>query len=288
MEISKELIESNWPLTEVVIEAMPKQGKGGIVGIVVAKEGKFTYKIAGSWKTAKNLDRDLSAYEFLNEKQFPYISELLNTKDNKRFIQIDGKLIYLIKFIEGNHPKSDVSTYAELGKITATLHNIKDFPFESDYRPAFAIPDAIKNADKFSFKDEYIEVLKSIRSFDGLTMVPIHTEITPGNVIQKSDGTIMVIDWDEVGIGPAVLDLGVGLVCHLITNDFKIREDEAKAYFKAYFDLRQMSKEERGYIFDAGIYWATLWVQWFDDHEARWNVIKWAIKNKDKIEALYA
>jgi|SRR3989344_3829633 len=103
MKVTKELIEKYWPLTEVVIEKMPRQGMAGQVGIVNAKEGKYTYKIAGSWKTPENINRDLSAYEFLNEKKFPYISTLLQTKDGNRFMLAENRLLYLIKFIEGTH-----------------------------------------------------------------------------------------------------------------------------------------------------------------------------------------
>jgi len=288
MEITKELIEANWPLTQVVIKPMPLPGKGGTVGIVEAKEGKYTCKIPGSWKTPINLDRDLDAFDFLHNKNFQYISKLLRTKDAKKFIKIGDKLIYLMEFIEGNHPEWwNTSTFSTIGKITAELHSIQGFPFESDYRPDIAISQAIEKAHKFSFKDEYIEVLKSVRPFDNLTKVLMHTEITPRNIIQKSDGSMILIDWDEVGIGPAVLDLGVSLINHFITEeDLAIRRIDAEAYYQSYFALRPMSPEEKTYIFDSGVYWACLWVE-FGDIEKRWNKIKWAIENKEKIKALY-
>jgi Ser/Thr protein kinase RdoA (MazF antagonist) len=290
MEVTKEFIERNWPLTEAMIEQMPKQGMAGHVGIVNAKEGKYTYKIAGHWKTAENLNRDLSAYEFLNQKNFPYISRLLNAKENKRFIQVDDKLIYLIEYIEGTHPTSNPETYSELGTIAAELHSIQGFPFESHYRPVAAIPQQIERISQgnFIFKEDFIQVINSIKPFDeqGLTMVPIHTEITPGNVIQKPDGSIVAIDWDEVGIGPAVLDLGVGLINHMVTEDLEIKEDWGKAYYSAYFALRPMTDNEKEYIWEAALYWACLWVT-YGNPEKRWKRILWAIENKDKITALY-
>src|SRR3989338_7922002 len=256
MEITNTLIEKYWPLTDVAVKAMPKQGLGGSVGIIESHEGKYTYKISGSWKTAEKLERDLSAYEFLNNKNFPYISQLLRTKNNEKFIKIDNDLIYLIKYIEGDHPSLTPQTYLELGQIVAELHAIENFPFETDYKPIDAIPPLIQNAEKFIFKDEYINILKSIPDFTKLSIVPIHTEITPGNVIQSPNGKITVIDWDEAGLGPAVLDLGVGLINHFITEDLEILEDNAHAYYRKYFSLRKMSEVEKKYIYDAGLFWA--------------------------------
>ena len=48
MEVTKEFIEANWPLSDVVVKPMPRQGNGGNVGIIEAREGKFTYKIPGA------------------------------------------------------------------------------------------------------------------------------------------------------------------------------------------------------------------------------------------------
>jgi thiamine kinase-like enzyme len=286
MEITNTFIEKYWPLTKVVIKSMPKQGMGGSVGIVESNEGKYTYKISGSWKTALKLDRDLSAYEFLNTKGFPYISQLLKTKLQQRFIQIDDHLVYLIQYIEGDHPSSTPKTYSELGKIVAELHTIKDFPFETDYKPIDAIPSLIQNAEKYSFKDSYINILKSLPDFSQLSIVPIHTEITPGNVIGTASGKLMVIDWDEVGLGPAVLDLGVSLINHFITEDLDVLKDNANAYYLAYFSLRNMNELEKKYIYDAGLFWTCCWIS-YGDIDKRWKRIQWAIENKNKVEQLY-
>lgn len=285
MKVTKEFIETNWSLTDVKIKEMSSQGMAGTVGIVESKEGKYTYKISGSWKTPENLDKDLGAYDFLNNSGFKYISQLLQTKNTKRFVEVDSKLIYLIKFIEGLHPAFIPETYSELGKITAELHSIKAFPFESNYRPASAIPQLIEKAEKYPFKEEYVAILKNIPDFTHLPIVPIHTEITPGNVIQMLGGKIVVIDWDEVGLGPAVLDLGVGLINHLVTEDLEVLEENAEAYYSAYRSVRKISDEENKYMYDAALFWACCWVS-YGNIEKRWKRIKWALENRKLLEEL--
>lgn len=279
--------EKNWHLTNVKLKPITKPGMVGQVGIVIAKEGKYTYKTSGYWKTSKNLDRDLKAYEFLNKKSFPYISQILKTRKEKRFTSYNGKLVYLIKHIEGKHPGFTPKTYSELGKIVAKLHAVKDFPFESDYKPAKVIPQLIENAKKYPFKDEYISILQSIPKFTHLPITAIHTEITPGNVIQTPEGKIMVIDWDEVGSGPRVLDLGVSLINHFVTEDLKILEKNAKAYYKSYFSIVKMKDSEKRYIYDTALFWACCWIS-YGNLNKRWKRIKWAIENKERLVSLYS
>lgn len=286
MSITPEFIESNWPLTDVVIKEMPRQGNGGSVGIVESKEGRYVYKIPGSWKKADALERDLGVYDFLNAKDFQHIPKLLKTKNAKDFVNAGDTLVFLMEFVEGEAPVPNPETYTEIAKVLAKLHSIKDFPFVSDYKPADAIPELIVGAEKFAFKDEYSAILKTIRDFSHLPLVPMHTEMTPQNCVLKPDGTLIAIDWDEAGLGPAVLDLGVALINHFVTEDLEILDENAHAYYQTYFSLRNMPEAEREYLFDAGLFWACAWVG-YGDTEKRWKRLQWAMANKDVVNALW-
>jgi Ser/Thr protein kinase RdoA (MazF antagonist) len=284
--ITKDVVEDNWPLTDVTIEVMPTQGNGGVVGIVRAEEGSFTYKIPGPWKTAITLERDLEVYGFLIENGFTHVPQLLKTRENKKFVSVEDKLVFLYKYVEGDAPLPTPETYKELAKILAELHSIKDFPFESDYKPAEAILELIQGADKFEFKDEYITILKSIPSFTHLPLVPIHTELTPQNCIVTKSGNIVALDWDEAGLGHAVMDLGVGLINHFITEDLEFKNENATSYYQTYFTLHPMPEVEKEYIYHAGLFWACAWVG-YGDTPKRWERIKWAIANKAEVTSLY-
>ncbi len=286
MQVTKELIENNWPLTEVEIHSIPEQGMGGMVGIVVAREGKFTYKIAGSWKTAENLDRDLGAYDFLRDQGFEHITTLLKAKDNKKLVVVEDKLIYLLAFIEGDRPQPTPETYSKIGGITAKLHSIKNFPFGTDLKPADVIPDLIKNAEKQSYKNEYVAILGTLPNFEKYPKTLIHTDLSSGNFIESPDGQLFIIDWDEVGIGPTVLDLGVPLLNDFVTEDLEVMEENAKAYYQSYFTGRGMSREEKEGIYYAGLFWMCMYIQYGDNFK-RWNRIKWALANRARIEGLF-
>lgn len=285
MEITKELLERSWPLTGVSVAPMPRQGNGGRVGIVEATEGKFVFKSPGPWKRAPALERDLSGHDFLLNAGFQHIPQLLKTRDGTNSIDERGTLVFLYEFVEGEAPHPTPETYTELAKILAELHAIKGFPFESDYKPSDAIPELITEAGKYAFKDEYVDILKSIPSFSHLPLVPVHTELTPQNCVLTQSGTIVVIDWDEAGLAPAVLDLGVGLINHFVTEDLEINDDWASAYYRTYFSLRPMDAAKKEYIYHAALFWACAWVG-YGDTVKRWERIKWAIANKPTVLAL--
>ena len=125
-ELTKELIEQNWPLTGVQIGELLRRSGGSRVGIIESNEGRYIYKIAHTWKTSTTIERDLTAFDFLNSVGFKHISRLLKTKRNKSHVVMNNdKLIYLIEYVKGDHPNSSVATYSELGRITGVLHSIQ-------------------------------------------------------------------------------------------------------------------------------------------------------------------
>jgi thiamine kinase-like enzyme len=109
--------------------------------------------------------------------------------------------------------------------------------------------------------------------------------VTPTNTIQNEGGDFIVIDWDESGIGVSVLDIGQPLINQFISEDLEFFEDKLKAFYQTYFRERKITDEEMNYIFDAGIFWACMYII-YGDTPKRWKRIKWAIENRKKLENL--
>lgn len=284
MKLTAEIIKQNWPVSEVRIGDQLKETGASQVTVVHALEGKFICKSAHAWKIPAALDRDLSTFEYLPAQGFSHIPKLLKTRDEQRFAIIEQALVYMLEYIEGQNPEQNSETYAALGKLTTELHNIQNFPFKTDFNPRLIIPDLIKNGEKFKFKDEYIDVLNQIPNFENLSQVLIHTDIAPVNSILKSNGEMILIDWDEVGVGPAVLDLGAPLINQFITEDGILKEDCLQSYYQSYFSLRKITREDLSFIFDAGLFWACMYIG-YGDTAKRWERIKWAIGNRGKLES---
>jgi Ser/Thr protein kinase RdoA (MazF antagonist) len=286
MELTKDFIEQNWSLTEVEVgKILNNSGGARIVGLLESQQGKYIYKIADEWKTEKSLARDLSSFDFLNDYGFKHISSLLKTKTGKTFIKNEGKFVYLMEYVEGHNPEPTPTTFAELGKITALLHKVENFPFQTDFDADVVVEELKKNSGDYAFGEEYLRIVNSLSTFKNLPKTPIHTDISPGNSIQKKDGTIILLDWDDVGVGVSVLDVGQPMINHFISEDLEFFKESARSFYKAYFNERKLTDEEMKVIFDAGLFYALMYII-YGDMEKRWRRIKWAIKNRETLESL--
>jgi Ser/Thr protein kinase RdoA (MazF antagonist) len=282
-KVTAKFIEESWPLTKVKVSHIKGNTGGGYVGIVESSEGKYIYKIPGPWKTPKNVARDLTGIDYLNIICFKHTSRLLKTQEGENSIVIESRPIFLLEYIEGETPTSSPETYRELGRITALLHQVPNFPFETDFDASIIIEDLKKSAKNFEFEKEYSEVLSDLPDFSDLPDTLIHTDIAPCNSIKSADGTLILIDWDEIGIGKTVLDVGGPLVSQFVSEDLEFDEDSTNSFYKAYFKQRKLSDDEMNHIFDAALFWACMDIV-HGNTPKRWKRISWAMENRKMLE----
>ncbi len=285
MEIDPKILEKYWPVENVAIEKVFLQlsSHGRTAAKFSATEGDFVYKIASNYKTADALQKELGVFDFLNAKDFKHISELVKTKDGKLFQQVDGKLVYVLKYIEGENPKSNPVSWKKIGEVTAELHTIQGYPFESDFKPAEIIAKHFpERAATLPFGEEYMKIASTIRDFGSLSKALVHTDISCSNSIETPDGNIIFVDWDDAGMNPAVLDVGFPLISQFISEDGEFQQENAKAFYSAYFSKRKITDEEKDHIFDAALFVALFYII-YGDIEKRWKKIQWAIENKEKL-----
>ncbi len=285
MEINASVLEKFWPVTETKIEK-PFSGlssHGRVAAKFSGKEGDFIYKISSEYKTEDSLKKELCVFDFLNEKGFKHIPQLLKTTEGKSYQNIDGKLLYVLKYVEGENPKSNPESWRKLGEITASLQSIEGYPYESDFRPVDIIAKHFaERAETLSFGDEYLKLASTIRDFSSLPKTIIHTDISCMNSVETADGNIVFVDWDDAGMGPAVLDVGFPLISQFMSEDGEFQEDNARAFYSSYFSKRTLTEIEKEYIFDAALFIALFYII-YGNTEKRWKRIKWAVENKEKL-----
>lgn len=113
----------------------------------------------------------------------------------------------------------------------------------------------------------------------------IHTDIGPHNAIKRHDGSIVLVDWDDAGVGTTILDLGFPLICHFVSEDLIFERENAKAFYDAYFSKRKLSTAERALIFDAGLFFALMYVP-YGETQKHWERIKFSLVNKELISSV--
>ena len=279
---SKEDFENFWPLTNIEIGKILQKSGERIVCELLSNEGNFVFKIADPSKTEERLKRDIFAFDFLKLKNFQNIPALLKTKDGCGYKKLGNQFVYVMERIDGKTPERTPENWVRLGEITAKLHNISDYPYETLFTVESEMPKFTETAKKLAFADEYIELVESLPDFSNLSTSLIHTDIGPHNAVQKPDGTIVLTDWDDAGVGIIILDLGFPLICHFITHELNFEKEKAEAFYTAYFSKRNLPDIERSLIFSAGLFFALIYVP-YGDTEKNWQRIKFAVRNKEFI-----
>lgn len=100
-----------------------------------------------------------------------------------------------------------------------------------------------------------LETVDQLRRRHELPNTVIHGDCWHANAIRTAPNTVMLIDWDNAGLGPAVLDLGqLLLTCHYdLANPLIVEPDEARirAVMEGYMMQRRVTAIELGYLAEA-------------------------------------
>ena len=279
---SETVFENFWPLTNVKIGKILQKSGERIVCEISANEGIFVFKVADPSKTEEKIKLDTFVFDFLKAKSFQNIPTLLKTKEGENYQNLDGKFVYVMERIDGNAPERTPKNWARLGEIAAKLHDISDYPHKTLFTVESEMPKFTETATKLSFAEEYMTLVESLPNFSGLSTSLIHTDIGPHNAVQRKDGVIVLTDWDDAGVGTTTLDLGFPLICHFVTHELEFEKEKASAFYNAYFTKRNLPDKEKALIFDAGLFFALMYIP-YGDTEKHWQRIKFAVENKELI-----
>lgn len=282
--IFSKLFEKTWGLKKFRIIKILQERNERIVGLIHSTSGEYVFKTAGKWQNERGVKKDTAVFDALQKRGFRHIPKLIKTRNGEDFVSFKGKFIYLLEYINGKRPKPSIKTYEELGRITATLHSTKDFPFKTDFDTARIIRDLCKNSRKYKFGSQFRKIALALPDFKKFSQTVIHTDIAPSNSIQKKSNEIVLVDWDGAGIGPTVVDLGG--VLNEIIKDKKLNVTNVQAFYRSYFSKRRISRQEISHIFDGCLFFALFYMQ-FGNIKKRWERILWMVENRAKIESVY-
>lgn len=287
-QIQSATVEKLWPLSGVSIGKILKTTAGSrTVSVIHANEGLFVCKIADEWKTTAALSKDLQIFDLLPRLGFKHIPKLLKTRQGELFIKNNGTYLYLLEYVGEKHPDATTKTYHKLGIITTQLHSLKRYPHETEFRPQTIIEKDLPTIAKtLPFETEYMKLVESLPAFDKLPGCVIHTDIGPGNTIEKSNEELTLVDWDDAGVGIRVLDIAFPLIQQFISEDCVFAADAARAFYHAYRSKINLSDAEVDAIFPAALLIALMYII-YGDQEKRWARIQWALNNRTTLEKAY-
>ena len=275
---------THWPLSIVDGIRIIKQSGERIVYDVSAKEGRFIIKIADPSKSEEKVIKDIQILQFFEKVRY-VAPRILPTLAGTPYVSHDNKFVYVMSYIDGNEPEKSAENYGQLGKITANLHELKGYFIPTDFTTTIEISRMISRARKFDMEPLYEQLVTSLSDFEALPTCLIHTDIGVHNSIKQPDGQIILVDWDDAGIGTRILDIGFPLICDFVSNDLAFDKERAKAFYHSYCSLIELNETEKNQIFEAALFYAMSYTI-FDDSgivEGQWKKVLYAIEHKNEI-----
>jgi Ser/Thr protein kinase RdoA (MazF antagonist) len=281
-----EAIEKDYNLSGIIIDTLLQEKGGRQVYRISSNEWVFVIKIADIGKSEDDMIKDMYIFDFAEKNGFNYLPKILKTKSNSCFAKSNLGLIHIMGFVDGGQPEDTPENRSTIGKITAELHNLKNYRHESTFSTIPTNPSYEGIASQISFWKEYLEVVAELPDFTHCSRTVIHTDIGLHNAAQDRAGNIYFLDRDWVWINYTILDLWFPLISQFVTSDCHFKREHAKAFYDSYFANRSFPQEERKLIFDASLFFALIYLPYSDANET-WKRIQFSIANKEELSSVF-
>lgn len=245
-----------------IYKAECEQGKG----LVLRLYGPQTEK--------SSLQNHATNLLFLERNAIP-AERLLRTSSGGNTLALDEWELLVTTFIEGQPLGSSLRTFHLLGKILGQLHSIAPLSAKQPLPASQLLPtqeiayglaelSAVAKQVPGSLRSRYdllIAALRSMPNYEELPQVFIHGDCHPGNGIHSISGDIVLVDWEDAGLGPSIVDLAyLVLSCDqlapwLLQSDFRGSnpwpEERLRAVIEGYTSQRTLTSEELNIFPDA-------------------------------------
>jgi hypothetical protein len=273
-------LRSHWGLLGVHVLSWHRTVASRVVAHVAGAAGEFAVKIDAEPHPSVIGGADVQAH--VAELRPDLAPRPVRSTTGGSAVVVEGHRVTVMQWVRGVVPSDDPNTWRRMGTALAALHALP-----TSQRP-FAVPVGAACDELLGLKgwpsSLVEEVATRARRLPAQPTGLIHGQPTLANVVQRDDGTIAVLDWDESGTGPTVLDLGYPLVCHFLANDFRIRTDEARSFYGGYRCDATGPLPPARKVFDAALFHA-LRSAMFADHQHRLHRVRYALSHEDDLVA---
>ena len=271
----------HWPLTDIsfgkTLQAYPTRR----VVQILAAQGAFVAKIDDQPLTHEGASQAYAVFDFLMSRGFAHIPVLLKTKDGRPFVQTDHQHVWLMEYVGGEPPEASPATWKQLGAIARALNAFTDYPIRYAIDTQGAIAELTEEANTHPYGAQFHDFVSSLTP---LLQAPeyglVHGEINLANAARRSDGTLVLLDWDEAGHGPTVLEAGYPLIVVFLTEDLLFRRELATAFYHQYYAGSTPSDDERELLFRAALLHALRYMQ-FANQQKRWERVCYAVAHRE-------
>ena len=230
----QEILSENYGIENHSLEFLRK---GGALTYIVSGKAKYLLKIIGAafFKTAK---QSVSIMRYLEGNGFP-VSKTILTKSGDAIFETESdgekKLIVLMEFIDGDEPELETCP-SEVGALVGRFHQLMN-----EY-PAELVPHGkeffIDRYLDFLYKKNYLHIKEyeelGERLWNKVKDLPhanCHGDLHRGNLLQKPDGHIYLVDFDTACRAPVMFDVMV--MCDM-TDYFNLKQEDIELTKEVY------------------------------------------------------
>lgn len=285
------LVERHWELNSVVPGSILQRSPTRQVTSIRSDQGSFVVKAYDhDWAlglvcpSLAEIDRRLHIFEFLAAGGFRHAPSLLKARTGNRFVRTGGTTMYILEQIKGSQPPATTGTWAELGRVAATLNSITDYPHDYAIPVAGTIVELARNQERYPFRSAFLEQVATLDVLADEPACLIHGEINLANSVMSPDGEIFLLDWDQVGTGPWALEAGYPLITAFISEDLVFDAGSASAFYASWTGGKGMDAERKDLVFTAALLHALRYLE-FGDQARRWARIQYALAHKNELLA---
>lgn len=276
----EDVLDSHWGLTGVTVIERLQTYSTRQVRRITSDQGRFAVKVDYG---AALVNREIGHVQAAVARALPrHVPMILPDRSGAFVVVNKGLSIAVHEDIDGGRPSSSAYTWSRLGALLATLHSLPPDP-----RP-FAIPlhaavnELSEHAAGYAFATQFRMLAERLRRIGGHPAATIHGEVNLSNVLQRSTGDLVLVDWDQAGAGPVALDLGYPLICVFLEEDLSWHPNHAAAFYSTYRDTSTSVLPAPEQIFDAALLHAMRYLR-FANTPARWARVKHAVSRENEL-----
>jgi hypothetical protein len=276
-------VAATWPLTHVSVNRVVRIFGTRTVAVLAAAEGTFVIKIDGRPRLNADASVNFDVLGYLEASRFPHAPRAVRTVSGALGARIHAGVAYVMEYVP-NKPRSTPLQWRDFGAAVAGLnaHGGYHRPFAIPIR--VAIDELAERAAGRSFGSEMRALLYELTWLSDLPAdALVHGEVNCANAGVRTDGTTVLLDWDQAGTAPAALDYGYPLLTQFIAeSSHRVDLEAARAFYRSYRDNGGTVDVDQ--CVAASVFHALRYM-WCGDTEARWRRIQFA---RDHRSALIA
>lgn len=221
LEISflAELVKQQYDVQPVTLRRLPSDSGKHIYYVQLMNGVAWILRIAE--EISEPVFVDLARLLLFFEKHNYPAERILLTKEQLAIGTAGNWRLLMTTFLIGTPLEYTSENFLLLGEVVGRLHSLKhSLTYSPPFAPALPTGElafaqqqlaSIASLVPQRFSTEYTLLETALVSFDRGTSLPttlIHNDCHPANALMTARGQVTLFDWEDAGMGSAVLDIG--------------------------------------------------------------------------------